>query len=124
MMAFGRSSTKQAQRIADRAVDVSEEALAAAAEYLGLKKPPIRSSGQDALAFIGGLLFGGLAAAAVAIVLAPTDGQTFRTRLMAQLDDLLGRTDDDADTAPAPFDPARDAVSAAVTPVVSAPAGA
>jgi|SRR5690348_8412001 hypothetical protein len=124
-MAFGRSSQKQAQRIADRAVDVSEEAIAAAAEYLGLKKPLVRSSGQDALAFIGGLLFGGLAAATVAILLAPTDGQTFRARLTAQLDDLLGRTDDDADTASAPFGPSRDAVPAAAPPsAVSAPAGA
>lgn len=104
-MAFGRSSKKQTKRIADRAVSAGEDAIATAAEYLGLKKaPPIRSSGEDAFAFIGGLLFGGLAAATAAILLAPTDGQTFRSRLSAKLDELLGRTDSDA----TPFEPMGD----------------
>lgn len=49
-----------------------------------------RSSGEDALAFTGGLILGGLVGAVAAIALAPTDGATLRQRIAERVGDLLG----------------------------------
>lgn len=57
---------------------------------LGLVEKQRRHTGADALAFTTGLVFGALVGAAVAIFLAPTDGQTLRTRLAKQLNGLFG----------------------------------
>src|SRR3954468_6403956 len=84
-----------------QARETGGEALATVGERLGVYRPPPAStSGEDALAFINGLVLGIVICAIVAFLLAPTDGQTLRRRLKSQLDALLGRTPF-ADTAPA-----------------------
>ena len=104
------------------------EALAETlSEYIPLgplkKQPPQRNGAQDALAFSAGLLFGGLAAGAAAIALAPTDGATLRQRLKEKVDDLLGR----APSAPAASEAAGPAPAPEAVVVVTEapePAGA
>ena len=114
-----------------QAADAVESALvprvAQAADYLGVRKPePARSSGDDALAFINGLVIGAVLAAIVAYLLAPTDGATLRRRLRAQFDALMGRSsiedvERDAASAPETIPPAappvdQTAVLAGATP--------
>ena len=45
---------------------------------------------STALTFASGLLFGALVAAAVAILVAPSDGRTFRRRIRDALNEFLG----------------------------------
>jgi hypothetical protein len=86
-----------------------------------------RTSGEDALAFIGGLLLGGIVAAVVAIFVAPTDGQTLRARLVARFNSLFGFEappefgQEPGEEAP-PATPAPEAAAAAVPAAVPAPA--
>src|SRR6266567_4706647 len=76
----------------EQARETGGEALATVGERLGVYRPqPARTSGDDALAFINGLVLGIVICAIVAFLLAPTDGQTLRRRLKAQFDALLGR---------------------------------
>src|SRR5436309_11912002 len=76
-----------------QAKETGGEALATVGERLGVYRPePASTSGEDALAFINGLVLGIVICAIVAFLLAPTDGQTLRRRLKAQLDALLGRS--------------------------------
>src|SRR5919199_2654856 len=79
-------------------------------QRLGVYRPePARTSGDDALAFINGLVLGIVICAIVAYLLAPTDGQTFRRRLKAQIDALLGRnTLEDTERAAAAAEPQSD----------------
>ena len=63
------------------------------------KKPePVSDPGEDAFAFIGGLLTGALIGALLAIFLAPTDGPSLRRRLKA----TLGMGDDTPEATGAP----------------------
>jgi hypothetical protein len=67
-------------------------------DHLGiLRPPPAKRSGEDALAFAGGLLMGAVVAATAAVLLAPTDGRTLRKRLQARVDEWLGRDEPDDD---------------------------
>lgn len=120
MLGFGKPSPRQqAQRLADRALASSEETIMAAAERLGLRKvEPAHSSGDDAWAFSSGLVFGGVAAAVAAVLLAPTDGQTLRTRLTSKVDEWLGRSSPDE----SPFEPG-DRMPVAGEPNPAAPLG-
>jgi hypothetical protein len=94
-MAF-RSQAKQAQketqRLIEQARETGGEAIASVGERLGVYTPPSRTSSEDAFAFINGLLLGALICAIAAFLLAPTDGQTLRRRIKAQIDALLGRS--------------------------------
>ena len=78
-----------------RAKKATEAVAETLSEYIPVgplkKQTPQRHAAQDALAFSTGLLFGGLAAGAAAIALAPTDGATLRQRLKEKVDGLLGR---------------------------------
>ena len=82
---------QQGTALARQALDSSEAALHSVGDYLGVRTPePASSSVEDAAAFVGGLLFGAMLAAGAAILLAPTDGQTFRRRLRDKWQELLG----------------------------------
>src|SRR5438874_12369503 len=94
-MALG-SRVKQARHEAydliEQARESGEEALATVGERLGVYRPaPASTGGEDGLAFINGLLLGAAICAAIAYLLAPTDGETLRHRLKGQIDALLGR---------------------------------
>src|SRR5688500_13985510 len=52
---------------------------------------------EDTLAFLGGALLGALIGAAIAILFAPSDGETLRQRIKRE----LGMVDDDSFEAPA-----------------------
>ena len=90
------------------------------------KQTPQRHAAQDALAFSTGLLLGGLAAAAAAIALAPTDGATLRQRLKEKVDGLLGRAPSapaaSGAAGPSPAPEAVVVVTEAPEPAGSAPA--
>jgi hypothetical protein len=65
-----------------------------------------RSSGEDALAFVSGLILGALVGAVAAIALAPTDGATLRQRIAEHVDELLGGGSPLAGPAPGAAPPA------------------
>jgi hypothetical protein len=94
-MAF-RSQAKQArketQRLIEQAREAGGETLASVGERLGVYTPPARTSGEDALAFINGLVWGALICAIAAFLLAPSDGRALRRRIKAQIDALLGHS--------------------------------
>lgn len=90
-------------RLGDRLPALAEalgDRFPALSEALGERFPALarrrRSSGEDALSFVSGLLFGALAAGTAAVFLAPTDGRTLRARLVERFNTLLGY-----ETAPA-----------------------
>jgi hypothetical protein len=84
---------------------------------------PARSSSDDAMAFINGLVLGAVICAVVAFLLAPSDGETLRRKLRAQLDALLGRSsieDTERAAAEASAEPAPPVPGAELRPVVAA----
>src|ERR687885_2878936 len=96
---------KQATGLLEQAREVGSEALSQAGDYVPSlsdveqylperlrRRVPERSSAEDAAAFINGLVLGVVVCAIVAFLLAPTDGETLRRRLKAQIDALLGRS--------------------------------
>ena len=53
---------------------------------LSLKQPDVRKDPvDDVLAFLGGIVLGALVGGLCAILLAPTDGQTLRRRIMSTI---------------------------------------
>ncbi len=109
---------KQAKALLEQARETGEDALAQVGDYVPSlsdveqylparlrRNVPVRSSTDDALAFINGLVLGAVICAIVAFLLAPTDGETLRKKLKAQLDALLGRSsieDTEREAAEAP----------------------
>ena len=93
--ALGDRLPALAEHLADRFPDVADQLV----DRLGDRVPglqrltaPRPSSGENALAFIGGLLAGALVGGVAAVFLAPSDGKTFRARLQARVDELMGYT--------------------------------
>src|SRR6266542_4082127 len=89
---------KQAKGLLEQARETGEDALAQVGDYVPSlsdveqylparlrRNVPVRSSTDDALAFINGLVLGAVICAIVAFLLAPTDGETLRKKLKAQL---------------------------------------
>ena len=116
--ALGDRLPALAQTLADRFPDVADaigQRVPALARYSRRKS----SSGEDALAFSSGLLFGALVGAVTAVFLAPSDGPTLRMRLQERFNDLLGYTTPPEPPGPMePLEPAPDA-----PPAVAQPAG-
>jgi hypothetical protein len=124
--ALGDRLPALAEHLADRFPDVADQLV----DRLGDRVPglqrltaPRPSPGENALAFIGGLLAGALVGGVAAVFLAPSDGKTFRARLQARVDELMGYTLPPAPAeAPAPADaPAPVAPFAPVAPPAAAP---
>jgi hypothetical protein len=129
-MAFGKRAKKvreEAYDLIEQARETGEEALATVGgrlgERLGVYRPePQSTSGEDALAFINGLVIGAVLCAIAAYFLAPTDGQKLRQRLKTQIDALLGRSsiEDTERAAAEAMDPHAETPVAGAVPV---PAG-
>src|SRR6266545_1476483 len=96
---------KQAKGLLEQVRETGEDALAQVGDYVPnlseveqylpvrvRRNVPERSSSDDALAFINGLVLGVIVCAIVAFLLAPADGETLRRKLKAQIDALLGRS--------------------------------
>ena len=115
--ALGARLPARAEHLADRVPDVADQLV----DRLGDRVPglqrltaPRPSPGENALAFIGGLLAGALVGGVAAVFLAPSDGKTFRARLQARVDELMGYT-----LPPEPVEPAD--APAPVAPPAAAP---
>ncbi|MBI3971167.1 MAG: hypothetical protein HY332_07735 [Chloroflexi bacterium] len=109
-MAFGRRLKKQSANLTEQAVETGEGAIAAVGEAVGeyLRRQqgkPASSGGDNALAFVAGLLFGGLVAGTAAILAAPTDGYTLRRRLREKWDEFFGGELGTTDAPAAPGQP-------------------
>ena len=121
--ALGDRLPALAEHLADRFPDVADQLV----DRLGDRVPglqrltaPRPSPGENALAFIGGLLAGALVGGVAAVFLAPSDGKTFRARLQARVDELMGYTQPPEPVEPADA-PAPVAPFAPVAPPAAAP---
>jgi hypothetical protein len=126
--ALGDRLPALAEHLADRFPDVADQLV----DRLGDRVPglqrfttPRPSPGENALAFIGGLLAGALVGGVAAVFLAPSDGKTFRARLQARVDELMGYTlPPEPVEAPEPAEPADAPTPVAPFAPVAPPAAA